>query len=166
MTELIEIRDSLTRQEETGKSILAHIERITKDIDKIKDDLGDHGKEITLIQAEAKFARETVATNKAEIWEETRKIWEVQNNRRIDLEHRIDALKQDREMQCDRHAAEFNKALAAASADVFKDVKLWVIISAGTFLLAGIGGVLYVGRLFQRVDYLEASIKTIQGVVK
>ena len=159
MTELIEIRDSLTRQEETGKSILAHIERITKDIDKIKDDLGDHGKEITLIQAEAKFARETADKQYKEIWVEIDRLW---------------SRLRDGDARCtitnDKLEAKIREASNNAVKAAVKDMKLWFIISAVTVALGTSAGltaaILYAGRLLQRVDYIEASIKTIQGVVK
>lgn len=157
--ELIDIRDSIARQEETGKAILTHIERITKDIDKIKDDLGDHGKEITLIQAEAKFARDTVEKQNAERKAEIDAIW---------------ARLRDGDARCtitnDKLEAKIREASDNAGKAAVKDMKLWFIISAVTVALGASAGltaaILYAGRLLQRVDYIEASIKTIQGVVK
>ena len=70
----------------------------------------------------------------------------------------------------DKLEAKIREASDNAGKAAVKDIKLWFIISAVTVALGASAGltaaILYAGRLLQRVDYIEASIKTIQGVVK
>lgn len=136
-----------------GKETKMGIERLTttvealvREVDKLKDNMGDHREEITIVKANISHLKERQESDTKMIWEELDKVWKWGHERLG-----------ERKRECEIHHEDLDEAVTITRTEAVRDVKLWIYGIIAGLLVMIIMASIFIGRTLNDIDMLKNS---------
>lgn len=142
--------NTVSIQQNETKTIMGQLsssmEALTREMDKLKESMGDHREEITLVKASVANFKERVEKEITLLKEEDDKQWKWWHERLG-----------ERKRECEIHHEDLDEAVAIARTEAVRDVKLWIYGIIAGLLVMIIMASIFIGRTLNDIDMLKNS---------
>ena len=150
-----EMQTSLGSLHDKVNSAVAGVERLTvsvemlvKEVDKLKENMGDHREEITLVKASISHQKERLETCEKMVWEEIEKLWRWGHERLA-----------ERKRDCETHHDQIDDAIVASKGDAVKDVKIWIYTGIIAAIILSVGAAVAIIKTMNDVENIKKTME-------
>lgn len=124
------------------------VETLVKEVDKLKENMGDHREEITLVKASISYLKERIETSEKGIWEEIEKLWRWGHERLA-----------ERKRDCETHHDQIDEAIVTSKGDAVKDVKIWIYTGIIAAIILSIGAATAIIKTMYDVENIKKTME-------
>lgn len=124
------------------------VETLVKEVDKLKENMGDHREEITFVKASISYLKDRIETSEKGIWEEIEKLWRWGHERLA-----------ERKRDCETHHDQIDEAIVSSKGDAVKDVKIWIYTGIIAAIILSIGAATAIIKTMYDVENIKKTME-------
>ena len=147
-TSLGSLHDKVNNAVAGVERLTVSVEMLVKEVDKLKENMGDHREEITLVKASISHQKERLETGEKMVWEEIEKLWRWGHERLA-----------ERKRDCETHHDQIDDAIVASKGDAVKDVKIWIYTGIIAAIILSVGAAVAIIKTMNDVENIKKTME-------
>ena len=147
-TSLGSLHDKVNNAVAGVERLTVSVEMLVKEVDKLKENMGDHREEITLVKASISHQKERLEAGEKMVWEEIEKLWRWGHDRLA-----------ERKRDCETHHDQIDDAIVASKGDAVKDVKIWIYTGIIAAIIMSVGAAVAIIKTMNDVENIKKTME-------
>lgn len=147
-TSLGSLHDKVNNAVAGVERLTVSVEMLVKEVDKLKENMGDHREEITLVKASIAHQKERLETGEKMVWEEIEKLWRWGHERLA-----------ERKRDCETHHDQIDDTIVASKGDAVKDVKIWIYTGIIAAIILSVGAAVAIIKTMNDVENIKKTME-------